>query len=93
MGRDADYEVEIETAEAGWVLTCGTPLELDGSAFDYTGTPKARQIARGAFENGFCALFESADTQYELKEFDLGSADSPVLAWQRMYNLPDELFE
>lgn len=81
VGRAVNVEEEFRKEEAGWIFTCGTVTEADGTDLALTE----------AYESAdYCAL-QKADTPDALTEFDFGSTDMPAMDWLETYSLPPNL--
>ncbi|MDH3661826.1 MAG: hypothetical protein OEU92_17655 [Alphaproteobacteria bacterium] len=92
LGRKAVPAIRLDNRLEGWRFICGRPEELTGDAFDYGSSRLAEAAAEGLVDDSFCALFETTSDGDRLREFFVGSTDTPVFDWMERYELPGDIF-
>jgi len=92
LGRAAIPAIGLDNSIKGWRFVCGQPQEPRGGPFDYGSSRLAEAAAAGLVDDSFCALFENTSGGASLREFFVGTTDSPVVDWMERHDLPGGLF-
>lgn len=84
LGIDVKFFVQNLHKGNDWVLIAARPVNLDGSAVDYTKTKyyeKNKEWMDDAFDDQVVALLHLKDGKWEVVEFSIGATDYSGQAW------------
>jgi hypothetical protein len=76
-----------------WAFIRGVPLQPDGNAMDYQGTPHQEAIKEGMFDDGICALLKKQGDKWTVIIYQIGATDVPWVGWSEEYKAPDSIFK
>lgn len=87
-------KVEIFAEHAEWVFVAGQPLTAEWTQIDYSGTPYAKDLSEGYFDDNFVALVKGSANEHakwRVVELSIGATDAPFVDWPERYGLPRKL--
>jgi hypothetical protein len=76
-----------------WAFIRGIPLQPDGNAMDYQGTPHQEAIKEGMFDDGICALLKKQGDKWTVIIYQIGATDVPWVGWSEEYKAPASIFK
>ncbi len=91
LGIEANIVVENRNRQDGWIFVCGKPVQMDGSAMNYSRTSIAKRAADGLVDDYFCALVLHTDDNAVVRELVVGDTDAAVLDWADRHGFPESL--
>ncbi|WP_323035903.1 hypothetical protein [Pararhodobacter sp.] len=92
LGRPILFMVSTLRTAGDWAFLMGTPLEVDGTGFDWLTTPLARDWQADAMSDVVMVLMARQDGQWRVVDHVIGPTDVHWIGWMQIYALPEALF-
>ncbi len=92
LGLPLVFEVETLRSGQGWAFLMVVPRAVDGTAFDWSQTPYARDWQADAMSDIIMILLQNTGAGWRIVEDIVGPTDVYWITWMQDYALPAELF-
>jgi hypothetical protein len=92
LGKPAIFEVRELRVLGDWAFADVTPLEPDGSPFDFRGTPMEEAWREGFVDDGMYALLRRRDGRWRVVRHAIGPTDVAWMGWEDELRVPRALF-
>ena len=94
LGKPASLVVEAITTDGDWAFVYAKFLGIDGTPFDFTGTPFAEAAANGGTSRSYAGLFTTTDggDQWTRVDSAVGPTDVAWGGWAAKYSAPEDVF-
>jgi hypothetical protein len=94
LGKPAGLSVKAITTDGDWAFVYAKFQGVDGTPFDFAGTPFAEAAANGGKSRVYAGLFTTTDggSQWTRVDSAVGPTDVAWSGWAEKYSAPADVF-
>jgi hypothetical protein len=92
LGKPAIFHVRELRVLGDWAFADVSPLNPDGSRFDFRGTPMEQAWREGFVDHGMYALLRRQGGRWRVVRHAIGPTDVAWMAWEEELRVPRALF-
>jgi len=92
LGRAVIFRIETLRTSGDWAFLMGSPLEPDGTPFDWSRSPYARDWAADVMSDLVMVLLIRDRHGWRALHHVIGPTDVAWVDWMQIHDLPDTLF-